>query len=106
MAAAARSKRLTTEQREVVRDAAGYAGTWVALRARRLRIPGVQVAVAVAGEIVLSSGHGFARLPQTNGDDDEGEPGPCVKAHSNLVSRAMRSRSPEPTARSCSAHDR
>jgi CubicO group peptidase (beta-lactamase class C family) len=74
VAGATRSRTLAAEQREVVREAAGYADTWVALRARRLRVPGVQVAVAVAGEPLLSSAHGFARLPQTNGHDDAGEP--------------------------------
>ena len=42
-------------------------------RARTQRVPGVQVAVAVAGEVLLSSAHGFARLPGTNADDDPGE---------------------------------
>jgi CubicO group peptidase (beta-lactamase class C family) len=73
MATAARSKPLSAEQREVVRDAARYADTWVELRARTQRVPGVQVAVAVAGEVLLSSAHGFARLPETNGDADPGQ---------------------------------
>jgi CubicO group peptidase (beta-lactamase class C family) len=58
---------MSTEDREVVRRAARYADSWVSLRARTQRIPGVQVAVAVAGEILLSSAHGFARLPETDG---------------------------------------
>jgi CubicO group peptidase (beta-lactamase class C family) len=65
---------MSADRREVVRDAARYADTWVELRARTQRIPGVQVAVAVAGEVLLSSAHGFARLPKTNGEDDLGEP--------------------------------
>jgi CubicO group peptidase (beta-lactamase class C family) len=65
---------MAADRREVVRDAARYADTWVELRARTQRIPGVQVAVAVAGEVLLSSAHGFARLPETNGQNDPGEP--------------------------------
>jgi CubicO group peptidase (beta-lactamase class C family) len=65
---------LTAEQLDVVRETARYADTWVALRARTQRVPGVQVGVAVAGEVLLSSAHGFARLPGTNGGDDAGEP--------------------------------
>jgi len=65
---------MSAERREVVRDAVGYADIWVALRARTQRVPGAQVAVAVAGEVLLSSAHGFARLPGTNGADDPGEP--------------------------------
>lgn len=64
---------LSAEQREIVRGAARYADTWVSLRARTQRIPGVQLAVAVAGELLLSSAHGFARLPGTEGPDDAGE---------------------------------
>jgi CubicO group peptidase (beta-lactamase class C family) len=64
---------MAADRREIVRDAARYADTWVELRARTQRIPGVQVAVAVAGEVLLSSAHGFARLPETNGPDDGGE---------------------------------
>jgi CubicO group peptidase (beta-lactamase class C family) len=65
---------MSADRREVVRRAARYGDTWVGLRARTQRIPGVQVAVAVAGEVLLSSAHGFARLPETNGQDDSGEP--------------------------------
>src|SRR5262245_63776383 len=74
MATRTRPEPLTAEQREVVRETARYADTWVALRGRTQRVPGVQVAVAVAGEVLLSSAHGFARLPRTNGADDAGEP--------------------------------
>jgi CubicO group peptidase (beta-lactamase class C family) len=74
MANRTRPEPLSAEQREIVRDAARYADTWVELRARTQRIPGVQVAVAVAGDVLLSSAHGFARLPETNGEDDAGEP--------------------------------
>src|SRR5918992_4958750 len=74
MARRARPEPMSPERREVVRDAARYADTWVELRARTQRIPGVQVAVAVAGEVLLSSAHGFARLPDTSGEDDLGEP--------------------------------
>jgi CubicO group peptidase (beta-lactamase class C family) len=64
---------MTADQREVVREAARYADSWVALRARTQRVPGVQVAVAVAGDVLLSSAHGFARLPETDGAGDAGE---------------------------------
>ncbi len=74
MATRTRPEPLSAEQRDVVREAAGYSDTWVELRARTQRVPGVQVAVAVSGQIVLSSAHGFARLPKTNGKDDPGEP--------------------------------
>ena len=74
MAATARREPLSADRREVVREAARYGDSWVALRARTQRVPGVQVAVAVAGEVLLSSAHGFARLPETNGEDDAGEP--------------------------------
>jgi D-alanyl-D-alanine carboxypeptidase len=70
MATTASSKVLSADQREVVRDAARYADSWVGLRARTQRIPGVQVAVAVAGELLLSSAHGLARLPE-GGDPGE-----------------------------------
>ncbi len=70
---ATRREPLTSEQREVVRAAARYADTWIALRARTQRVPGVQVAVAVTGDVLLSSAHGFARLPGTDGADDPGE---------------------------------
>ena len=73
MATRTRPEPLSAEQREVVREAARYADTWVALRARTQLVPGVQVAVAVAGELLLSSAHGFARLPGTNGDADPGQ---------------------------------
>jgi len=68
------SRRLTPDEVEVVRHAARYAGTWVALRRRTLRVPGVQLAVAVAGEVLLEQVHGSARLPGTDGPDDDGEP--------------------------------
>jgi CubicO group peptidase (beta-lactamase class C family) len=74
MATRTRPEPLSTEQRAIVREAARYADTWVQLRARTQRVPGVQVAVAVAGEVLLSSAHGFARLPGTNGENDPGEP--------------------------------
>ena len=73
MATTERREPLSADQREVVREAARYADSWVALRARTQRVPGVQVAVAVAGEVLLSSAHGFARLPETNGEGDSGE---------------------------------
>ena len=57
-----------------MRQAARYADSWVSLRARTQRIPGVQVAVAVAGDVLLSSAHGYARLPETNDAGDTGEP--------------------------------
>ncbi len=73
MATKTRPEPMSAEQRNVVRDSAGYGDTWVGLRARTQRVPGVQVAVAVAGEVLLSSAHGFARLPGTNAEDDPGE---------------------------------
>ncbi|NAZ83301.1 serine hydrolase [Kineococcus sp. R8] len=45
---------------DVVAAAARYADTWIALRARGQRVPGVQVAVRLAGDLVLSSAHGTA----------------------------------------------
>jgi D-alanyl-D-alanine carboxypeptidase len=65
---------LTADEREIVRATARYADTWIALRERTQQVPGVQVAVAVAGEVLLSSAHGFARLPGTDGAEDPGEP--------------------------------
>jgi CubicO group peptidase (beta-lactamase class C family) len=65
---------LSAEQREVVRAAARYADTWVALRRRTERIPGVQLAVAAAGDVLISSAHGFARLPQKDDAGEAGEP--------------------------------
>jgi CubicO group peptidase (beta-lactamase class C family) len=69
-----RPEPMPAERRQVVRDAARYADSWVELRARTQLVPGVQVAVAVAGEVLMSSAHGFARLPETNGSLDLGEP--------------------------------
>ncbi len=66
--------RLDAAELEVVRQAARYADTWVALRRRTLRVPGVQLAVAVAGEVLVETAHGSARLPGTDGPDDDGEP--------------------------------
>ena len=66
--------RLDAAELEVVRQAARYADTWVSLRRRTLRVPGVQLAVAVAGEVLVESAHGSARLPGTDGQDDAGEP--------------------------------
>jgi D-alanyl-D-alanine carboxypeptidase len=74
MATRTRPDPLSAEQRDVVREAAGYADTWVEVRARTQRVPGVQVAVAVAGDVLLSSAHGFARLPGTEAEEDPGEP--------------------------------
>lgn len=42
------------------RAAAGYLDSWLAYRQRYLRIPGVQAALGVADEIVLSTAHGHA----------------------------------------------
>lgn len=67
------SSTLDADELEVVRRAARYAETWIALRRRTLRVPGVQLAVAVAGEVLVQSAHGSARLPGTDGPDDEGE---------------------------------
>ena len=46
--------------RDVVAAAARYADSWIAVRAAAQRVPGVQVAVRLAGELVLSSAHGVA----------------------------------------------
>jgi D-alanyl-D-alanine carboxypeptidase len=46
--------------RDVVAAATAYADSWIAVRAAALRVPGVQVAVRLAGELVLSSAHGVA----------------------------------------------
>ncbi len=45
---------------DTVRAAAHYADSWVGLRRRTLQIPGVQVAIALGGEVLLSSAHGHA----------------------------------------------
>lgn len=65
---------LSGDRLEVARAAAEYADSWVALRHRTQRVPGVQLAVAVGGEVVLSSAHGHARLPGTDGQADAGVP--------------------------------
>ncbi|MDQ3382534.1 MAG: beta-lactamase family protein [Actinomycetota bacterium] len=67
------SHTLTGERLEVVRAAAAYADSWVRLRQRTQRVPGIQVAVAVKGEVLLSGAHGHARLPGTEGEPDPGE---------------------------------
>lgn len=58
---------------DALRTAAAYAATWVDLRRRTLQVPGVQVAVAVRGEVLLEHASGWARLPGTDGDEDAGE---------------------------------
>lgn len=65
---------LGADEVQVLRTAAAYAGTWVDLRRRTLQVPGVQVAVAVRGEVLLEHASGWARLPGTDGADDAGEP--------------------------------
>lgn len=40
--------------RDAVSAAAAYADTWIALRRRTGRVPGVQVAVRLGGELLLS----------------------------------------------------
>ncbi len=50
----------TATDLETIRSAAAYADSWVALRRRTLQIPGVQLAVALGGELLLSSAHGHA----------------------------------------------
>lgn len=59
-----------TPHLETVRAAAAYADTWVALRRRTQRIPGVQVAVALGEELLVSGAHGVADL----GDPATGRP--------------------------------
>jgi len=49
-------------ERAAVVDACAYADTWLAYRAVRDRIPGVQAAVLFGDEIVLSSAHGLADI--------------------------------------------
>ncbi len=65
---------LGADEVQVLRTAAAYAGTWVDLRRRTLQVPGVQVAVAVRGEVLLEHASGWGRLPGTDGADDAGEP--------------------------------
>jgi CubicO group peptidase (beta-lactamase class C family) len=45
---------------EAARAAAPYLDSWLGFRQRLLRVPGVQAALAVDGEVVLSTAHGFA----------------------------------------------
>jgi D-alanyl-D-alanine carboxypeptidase len=45
---------------EAARAAAPYLDSWLGFRQRLLRVPGVQAAMAVDGEVVLSTAHGFA----------------------------------------------
>lgn len=45
---------------DVARGAAGYVDTWWAFRRRHHRVPGVQGAVALAGEVLLQAAHGLA----------------------------------------------
>jgi CubicO group peptidase (beta-lactamase class C family) len=45
---------------EAARAAAPYIDSWLGFRQRLLRVPGVQAAMAVDGELVLSSAYGFA----------------------------------------------
>jgi len=52
---------------DAVAAAARYADSWIAVRAAAQRVPGVQVAVRLAGDLVLSSAHGVA-------DSSTGEP--------------------------------
>jgi D-alanyl-D-alanine carboxypeptidase len=45
---------------EAARAAAPYLDSWLGFRQRVLRVPGVQAALAVDGEVVMSTAHGFA----------------------------------------------
>jgi CubicO group peptidase (beta-lactamase class C family) len=45
---------------EAARAAAPYLDSWLGFRQRLLRVPGVQAAMAVDGELVLSTAYGFA----------------------------------------------
>jgi len=46
--------------RDVVAAATRYADSWIAVRSAAQRVPGVQVAVRLGGELVLSTAHGVA----------------------------------------------
>lgn len=45
---------------DVVRDAAAYVDTWWASRRRHHRVPGVQGALALGGQVLLETAHGLA----------------------------------------------
>jgi CubicO group peptidase (beta-lactamase class C family) len=47
---------------EAARAAAPYLDSWLGFRQRLLRVPGVQAAMAVDGELVLSTAYGFANV--------------------------------------------
>ncbi len=47
---------------DAARAAVSYLDSWLGYRQRALRVPGVQAALAVGGEIVLSTAHGHADL--------------------------------------------
>ncbi len=66
--------RTDTLDLDTVRAAGQYADSWVALRRRTQQLPGVQLVVAVKGEVLVSSAHGYARLPGSDGPDDTGDP--------------------------------
>jgi CubicO group peptidase (beta-lactamase class C family) len=51
---------LTPVSAEAARAAAPYLDSWLGFRQRLLRVPGVQAAMAVDGELVLSTAYGFA----------------------------------------------
>jgi CubicO group peptidase (beta-lactamase class C family) len=51
---------VTPVSAEAARAAAPYLDSWLGFRQRLLRVPGVQAAIAVDGELVLSTAYGFA----------------------------------------------
>jgi D-alanyl-D-alanine carboxypeptidase len=52
-------------QVEVVREAVPYIASWVGFQRRLLRIPGVQMAIRVGDEVVLSQAFGYANEPSS-----------------------------------------
>ncbi len=51
---------MTLPTADGIADALAYADRWLGFRQRRLRVPGVQAAVLVGSELVLSTAHGHA----------------------------------------------
>jgi CubicO group peptidase (beta-lactamase class C family) len=49
---------------DLVRDAAAYAGEWVAYQQDRRDLPGVVVAIRLGDQLLLSEGYGYADLEQ------------------------------------------
>lgn len=53
---------MVTSDSSTVRGVLGYYDSWLAFRQRYLRVPGVQAAVLVDGEVAMSTAHGVADL--------------------------------------------